>query len=252
MLAGHGERNLLQDRRYTAPMGRQWLQKKRDINANKRSKITSKLVREITIAAKLGAPDPSMNARLAVAVEAARKLSVSNDVISRAIKKVAGGGDGAAELALVTFEGMSPQGVPVIIECLTANRNRTAPDMRALFRAGQLGAKVMFFFDHVGMIEATHADSGLDLETVAIEAGAQDFEAMESEDGGSAGRFYTDPKDLDAATSYLRGHGWSVVQSEMGYRPKELSKLSPADREAHEAFLETIDDHDDCHRIYTA
>src|SRR5688500_11045917 len=178
-------------------MGRQWLQKKRDINANKRAKITTKLVREVTIAAKLGAPDPSMNARLAVAVEAARKQSVSNDVIARAIKKSQGGSEGGAELALVTFEGMSPQGVPVIVECLTDNRNRTAPDMRALFRAGQLGAKVLFFFDHVGTIEATHPTAGLDLETVAIEAGAQDVEAVET-DEGSAGRFYTDPKDLDA------------------------------------------------------
>ena len=233
-------------------MGRQWLQKKRDINANKRAKITTKLVREVTIAAKLGAPDPSMNARLAVAVEAARKQSVSNDVIARAIKKSTGGSDGGAELALVTFEGMSPQGVPVIIECLTDNRNRTAPDMRALFRAGQLGAKVMFFFDHVGMIEATHATAGLDLETVAIESGAQDFEAIEAPDEGSAGRFYTDPKDLDAATAYLRANGWSVVQSEMGYKPKEPANISPEVRLEHEAFLETIDDHDDCHRIYTA
>ncbi len=233
-------------------MGRQWLQKKRDINANRRAKITTKLVREITIAAKLGAPDVNMNARLAVAVEAARKQSVSNDVIARAIKKSAGGADGGAELALVTFEGMSPQAVPVIIECLTDNRNRTAPDMRALFRAGQFGTKVMFFFDHVGMIEATHPSAGLDLETVAIESGAQEFEAIEAPDEGSAGRFYTDPKDLDAATAYLRANGWSVVQSEMGYKPKEEAKLSPEDRLAHETFLEAIDDHDDCHRIYTA
>lgn len=233
-------------------MGRQWLQKKREINANKRAKITTKLVREVTMAAKLGMPDPSMNARLAVAVEAARKQSVSNDVIQRAIKKASGGGDAGAELALVTFEGMSPQGVPVIVECLTDNRNRTAPDMRSLFRDGQFGAKVMFFFDHVGTIEATHPEAGLDLEAVAIEAGAQDCEALEGHDEGSAGQFYTDPKDLDAATAYLRANGWSVVQSEMGYRPKEPAKLSPEDRQAHEAFLETIDDHDDCHRIYTA
>jgi transcriptional/translational regulatory protein YebC/TACO1 len=124
--------------------------------------------------------------------------------------------------------------------------------MRALFRAGQLGAKVMFFFDHVGMIEATHATAGLDLETVAIESGAQDFEAIEAPDEGSAGRFYTEPKDLDAATAHLRANGWSVVQSEMGYKPKELANISPEVRQEHEAFLETIDDHDDCHRIYTA
>jgi len=233
-------------------MGRQWLQKKRDINANRRAKITTKLVREVTIAAKLGAPDPSMNARLAVAVEAARKQSVSNDVIARAIKKSAGGADGGAELDLVTFEGMSPQAVPVIVECLTDNRNRTAPDMRALFRAGQFGTKVMFFFDHLGIVSATHPDAGLDLETVAIESGAQDFESIDAPEEGSAGTFYTDPKDLDAATAFLRANGWSVVQSEMGYKPKELAQLSPEDRQAHEAFLETIDDHDDCHRIYTA
>ena len=233
-------------------MGRQWLQKKREINANKRAKITSKLVREVTMAAKLGPPDPGMNARLAVAVEAARKLSVSNDVIQRAIKKASGGGDGSAELALVTFEGMSPQGVPVIVECLTDNRNRTAPDMRSLFRDGQFGAKVMFFFDHVGTIEATHPDAGLDLEEVAIEAGAQDCEAIEGHEEGSAAHFTTDPKDLDAATAWLREHGWSVVRSEMGYVPKEPAKLSDEVRQAHERFLETIDDHDDCHRIYTA
>ncbi|MBI5431413.1 MAG: YebC/PmpR family DNA-binding transcriptional regulator [Planctomycetes bacterium] len=233
-------------------MGRQWLQKKRDINANKRAKITTKLVREVTIAAKLGAPDPNMNARLAVAVEAARKASVSNDVIARAIKKGSGTGEASAELSLVTFEGMSPQGVPVVVECLTDNRNRTAPDMRALFRDGQFGAKVMFFFDHVGMIEATHPTTGLDLETVAIEAGAQEVEPGEASDEASAAHFYTDPKDLDSTTAYLRANGWSVVQSEMGYKPKDPAKLAPDVRQAHETFLETIDDHDDCHRIYTA
>jgi len=233
-------------------MGRQWLQKHRNLNANKRAKITTRLVREVTIAAKLGVPDPNMNARLAVAIEAARKQSVSNDVIARAIRKSQGGPAGGAELALVTFEGMSPQGVPVIVECLTDNRNRTAPDMRTLFRGGQLGAKVLFFFEHVGMIEATHPTGGLDLETVAIEAGAQEFEADDAPEGGSAAHFYTSPKDLDAATAHLRAQGWSVVQSEMGYKAKQPAALSPEDRQAHEAFLEAIDDHDDCHRIYTA
>jgi YebC/PmpR family DNA-binding regulatory protein len=232
-------------------MGRQWLQKKREINANKRAKITTKLVRDITIAAKRGAPDPDLNPRLAVAVEAARKQSVSNDVIQRAIQKASGGAAGAAELELVTFEGMSPQNVPVIIECLTDNRNRTAPDMRALFRDGRLGAKVMFFFEHLGIVEATHADPGLDFEGVAIEAGAQDVEPLEGLGEGSGARFFTDPKDLDVVTQALRAAGWSVTQAEMGYRPKEKAQLSEAERAALEAFLEPIDDHDDCHRIWT-
>jgi YebC/PmpR family DNA-binding regulatory protein len=234
-------------------MGRQWLQKKREINAAKRSKMTSKLVREITVAAKMGVPDPAMNARLEVAVEAARKASVSNDVIARAIKKASGKGAESGELELVTFEGMTPQRVPVIIECLTDNRNRTAPDMRSLFRDGQFGAKVMFFFDHVGSIEATHADRGVDRESAAIEAGAQDVEALEDGDDETLGaRFFTDPADLDAVTAALRKAGWSVTQSEMGYRPKEKMQLGTDELAALERFLETVDDHDDCHRIYTA
>lgn len=234
-------------------MGRQWLQKKREINANKRAKITTKLVREITVAAKMGAPDPALNARLEVAIEAARKQSVSNDVITRAIKKGSGAGGDSAVIELVTFEAMSPQKVPVIVECLTDNRNRTAPDMRSLFRDGQFGAKVMFFFDHLGIIEATHEGAGLDLETAAIEAGAQDVEPLlDVGEDSSGGRFYTEPADLVAVTKALQASGWSVTQSEMGYRPKEKMTLSAEDQAALEEFLETVDDHDDCHRIYTA
>jgi len=233
-------------------MGRQWLQKKREINANKRAKINSKLVREITMAAKKGSPDPGLNASLAVAVEAARKQSVSNDTIARAIKKGSGQGADSASFELVTFEGMSPQSVPVIVECLTDNRNRTAPDMRALFKNGRFGVKVLFLFHHLGIVEATHEESGLDLEGVAIEAGAQDVEALEGIEEGSGGRFFTEPTDLDAVTSALRAAGWSVTTSEMGYRPKEKAQLTSEERAKLEGFLEPIDDHDDCHRIYTA
>ena len=238
---------------YNRGMGRQWLAKKREINASKRAKMTSKLAREITVAAKMGTPDPAFNPRLALAMEAARKQSVSNDVITRAIKKGSGSGADAANFELVTFEGMSPQNVPVIIECLTDNRNRTAPDMRSLFKDGRFGAKVMFFFDHVGTIEATHAQAGLDLETAALEAGADDVEPLEDSPAeGSGARFTTAPTALDAVTNALRQAGWVVSQSEMAYRPKERASLTPEQRTAHEDFLERIDDHDDCHRIYTA
>lgn len=232
-------------------MGRQWLQKKREINAAKRGKIFTKLVREITVAAKAGVPDPTMNARLAVAVEATRKASVPNDTIARAIKK-ASGGEGA-ELELVTFEGFAPHKVPVIVECMTDNRNRTAPDMRVLFRNGQMGAKVAFFFDHVGIVEATHEGKTMDLESVAIEAGAQNVEPLEHPPEDHVGaRFFTDRTDLDAVTSVLRKGGWSVTASEMGYVAKEPMELPEDQRKDVEAFLEAIDDHDDCHRIYTA
>ena len=234
-------------------MGRQWLQKNKEINANKRAKIVTKLVREITVAAKMGVPDPAMNARLGVAVEAARKQSVSNDTITRAIKKGAGGADGAADFELVTFEGMAPHKVPVIVECMTDNRNRTAPDIRSLFKGGQFGSKVAFFFEHVGIVEATHDDGALDVEAAAIEAGAQDVEALEQVAEGQAGaRFYCDRTDLDAVTAALREAGWAVSASELGYTPKDPVSLSDEERADVEAFLERIDDHDDVHRIYAA
>ena len=234
-------------------MGRQWLQKKRGINAEKRAKMTSKLAREIMVAAKMGAPDPAFNPRLALAIEGARKQSVSNDVIARAVKKGSGAGGETANYELVTFEGMSPQNVPVIIECLTDNRNRTAPDMRMLFKDARFGAKVMFFFDHVGIVEAAHASAGLDLETAALEAGADDVEPLEeAPEEGTGARFYTAPQALDAVAGALRQAGWTVSQAEVGYRPKEKSALTPEQRSAHEDFLERIDDHDDCHRIYSA
>ena len=133
-------------------MGRQWLQKNKTITANKKAKITTKLVREITIAAKMGAADPDMNPRLAMAVEAARKQSVSNDTIKRAIQKGSGEGGDGADYETVLYEGMAPHNVPVIVECLTENRNRTGPDVKSLFKGGQFGSKVTFLFDHVGII----------------------------------------------------------------------------------------------------
>lgn len=234
-------------------MGRQWLQKNKEINANKRGKLFNKLVREIGVAAKTGVADPAMNSRLAIAVEAARKQSVPNDTIQRAIKKGSGALGPQADLELITYEGFAPHKVPVIVECLTDNRNRTAPDIRSLFKKGQFGSKVAFFFDHVGIVEATHAQAGLDLETTAIEAGAQNVEALGGDDEElSGGRFFTDLTDLDLVTKTLRQAGWSVTTSEMGYIPKETVAVTAEQRQEVEDFLEAIDDHDDVHRIYTA
>jgi YebC/PmpR family DNA-binding regulatory protein len=232
-------------------MGRQWLQKNREINAAKRGKLFNKLVREITVAAKSGLPDPELNPRLAVTVEAARKQSVPNDTIQRAIQKGSGKLD-KSDLELVTFEGFAPHKVAVIVECLTDNRNRTAPEMRTLFRQGQLGAKVAFLFDHVGIIEATRGGAGADREAAAIEAGAQDVEEMDAPEGQTGARFFTDRADLDAVTKALRDAGWSVTLSEMGHVPKDPLDLPPEERREVEEFLAALDDQDDVHRIYAA
>ncbi len=161
-------------------MGRQWLHAKREVAGLKKGQVTGKLVKEIMVAAKMGGADPNGNARLFAAVEKARRASVSRDVIERAIKK--GAGIGAEKLTLehIVFEGYAPNKVPVIVEVLTDNKNRTAPEIRVLFKRGQLGGpgSNKFLFDHVGLVEAHHADAAADIEAAAIEGGAQNVEPL--------------------------------------------------------------------------
>src|SRR5476651_1504759 len=120
-------------------MGRQWLHAKRAIVNQRKGQVVGKLVKEITVAAKLGGPDPAGNARLFAASEKARKASVTRDVIERAIKKGAGIGDDKLTLEHIVFEGYAPHKVPVIVEVYTDNHQRTAPEMRFLFKTGILG-----------------------------------------------------------------------------------------------------------------
>src|SRR5690348_14724150 len=158
-------------------MGRQWLHAKRAIVNLKKGQVVGKLVKEITVAAKLGGGDLDSNARLFAAVEKAKKASVTRDVIERAIKKGAGGGGDDAALEHVVYEGYAPHKVPVIIEVMTDNHNRSAGEIRVLFKeGGQLGGagSNKFLFDHVGIVEAHHPDAGSDLEAAAIEAGANE------------------------------------------------------------------------------
>src|ERR1700722_6226683 len=164
-------------------MGRQWLHAKRAIVNQKKGQTVGKLVKEITVAAKLGGADPVANARLFTAVEKARKASVTRDVIERAIKKGAGVGDDKADLEHIVFEGYAPRKVPVIVEVYTDNHQRTAPELRMLFRNGVLGhaGSNKFLFDHVGLVEAHHPDPQVDREAAAIEAGANDFEPLTRE-----------------------------------------------------------------------
>src|SRR6185503_12537260 len=181
-------------------MGRQWLHAKRAVASLKKAQATGKIVREIMVAAKMGGPDAESNARLAAAVEKARKESVSRDVIERAIKKGAGVGADKLTMEHVVFEGYTPKKVPVIVEVYTDNVNRTAPEIRVLFKKGQLGTtgSNKFLFDHVGLVEAFHPDAGSDLEAAAIEAGANEVERLAHEanddipEGAAGGRFICD------------------------------------------------------------
>lgn len=241
-------------------MGRQWLQAKREVAGLKKGQATGKLVKEIMVAAKMGGADPAGNARLAAVVEKARKQSVSRDVIERAIKKGAGIGGEKLELEQVVFEGYAPNKVPVIVEVQTDNKNRTAPEIRVLFKRGQLGApgSNKFLFDHVGLVEAHHADPAADAEAAAIESGAQDFSLLthadeaEIPEGAAGARFITSPTDLHAVSQWLGQNGWTIVTSELGYVAKSYPELSEEDRQQVGEFLQTLEDHDDVHRVWAA
>lgn len=232
-------------------MGAQWKAKGKELVANAKGKLFTKLVKDIMIAARNGA-DPAQNARLRLVVEQARKVSMPKDTLERAIKKGAGLTDEPVSFERVIYEGFAPHQVPVMVECLTDNVKRTAPEMRVLFRKGQLGTSgsVAWDFDHVGMIEAAPLAPGADAEMAAIEAGAQDLEPGDEE--GST-LFLTDPADLDLVSRALPAQGFNVLSVKLGYKPKnpiDPASLSAADLEEVEAFLAAIDANDDVQEIY--
>jgi YebC/PmpR family DNA-binding regulatory protein len=241
-------------------MGRQWLHAKRAIVNLKKGQVVGKLVKEITVAAKLGGGDPAGNARLFAVLEKARKASVTRDVIERAIKKGAGGGDGSASLEHVVFEGYAPHKVALIVECYTDNHNRTAPEMRQLFKGGVLGhaGSNKFLFDHVGIVEAHHADPAVDLEAAAIEAGANDFEPLSHHqnddvpEGRTGARFITERTAVHAVSTWLAKNGWSVITSELGYLAKTFPELDDAARGEVGEFLQALEEHDDVQRVWAA
>ena len=233
-------------------MGAQWKAKGKELAANARGKIFGRLAKDIVVAAKGGA-DPAGNSKLRMALDQARKVSMPKDTIERAIKKGSGTGADAVHYSHVIYEGFAPHRVALMVECLTDNLNRTASEVRVLFRKGQLGTSgsVSWDFDHVGMIEAEGA-AGSDAEVAAIESGAQDFE-LNAED--NTAHFITDAADLDVVSRALPAQGFTVLSAKLGYKPKNsisATSLSAADLEEVEAFLAAIDGNDDVQNVYVA
>ncbi|MSQ74458.1 MAG: YebC/PmpR family DNA-binding transcriptional regulator [Rhodoferax sp.] len=232
-------------------MGAQWKAKHKDLAANARGRIFGKLSKDIMLAARSGA-DPASNARLRLVVEQARKVSMPKETLARAIKKGAGLTGEAVNFEHVIYEGFAPHRVAVMVECLTDNVNRTAPEMRVLFRKGQLGTagSVAWDFDHLGMIEAEPAVAGADPDMAAIEAGAQDLEP-----GDEAGTtlFLTEPADLDLVSRALPAQGFKVLSAKLGFKaknPVDPASLSQTQLEEVEAFLAAIDDNDDVQQVF--
>jgi len=239
-------------------MGAQWKAAGKAANTAKKGAIIGKLTKEIIVAAKLGGPDPASNFRLRGAMEEARRNSVTRDTIERAVKRGAGLLDEPADYETIVYEGFCPHQVPIMVECLTDNRNRTAADIRGVFRKGQLGSagSVAWMFDRKGQVEAHSTQTGVDLESVAIEAGADDVIAFKPSEGqpttGSLARFTCAVTELDTVNQFLSKNGWNVLTSELAYITKNFVELNADQMKEVGDFLENADDNDDVHRIYVA
>jgi YebC/PmpR family DNA-binding regulatory protein len=213
-----------------------------------RSKLFSKLSREITVSAKQGLPDPAHNPRLRAAIIAAKAQSMSKDVIDRAIKKSQGGD--AENYEEVRYEGFGPGGIAIIVEALTDNRNRTAADVRAAFSkyGGALGenGSVSFMFNRVGSIiypsNAGDADSMLE---AAIEAGAE--ESISSSEGHE---FLCRVEDFAGVRDALEAKLGPAQSAKIVWRPATTVPVSDAAGETLSKLLDVLDDHDDVQNVY--
>jgi YebC/PmpR family DNA-binding regulatory protein len=230
-------------------MGKSWKNAGKTENAQKKGQLFTKLAREISVASKTGGPDPSMNPRLRLAIDAAKKVSCPNDTIERAIKKGAGLLDDGKIIEELTYEGYAPHGVGVIVECQTDNKHRTAPEMRSVFKKhggnlGELGS-VAWMFSRVGEIEATK-NGNFDIDEEAIEAGADDV--LRNEDGTFT--FYSSIESLDSVSKTLSSRGWNVSSSSPSYKATNITQLSSEQKKEVEDFLNAVDDLDDTHKVF--
>ncbi len=213
-----------------------------------KSKLFGKLAREITVSAKLGLPDPAMNPRLRAAILAARAENMPKDNIDRAIKKAVGGD--AESYDEIRYEGYGPGGVAVIVEVLTANRNRTAGEVRATFtRSGghlaETGA-VSFLFDHVGLIEydakAASADAMLE---AAIEAGAED---VVSNEGGH--EIYTTQDTLRDVAKALEFKFGEPRRAALVWKPQNTVTVNDEQGEKVLRLMEMLNEQDDVQNVF--
>ncbi len=223
---------------------------KKAANDKKRGKLWSKLIREVTVAAKEGGGDINVNPRLRLAVDKARAANMPNDTVERAVKRGAGGEDGDS-YDEIRYEGYGPGGVAVMVDCMTDNRNRTASEVRHAFtkHGGNLGTdgSVAYMFHKKGILSyGPGADEDAIMEA-ALEAGAED---VVTNDDGSID-VYTTPDDFSDVAEAMRGAGHEPDNAEVTF---EADTNSPLDEEGAEKLLRLVDfleDLDDVQEVYT-
>ena len=229
------------------------IQKTKGAADAKRSQAFTKIAREMIVAVKEGGSgDPNNNSRLATVIAKAKAANMPNDNIKRTIDKALGSGN-TDNFEKVVYEGYGPSGVAVIVEALTDNRNRTAPEVRHLFDkyGGNMGATgcVSWSFDRKGVIIIDNEDGDLDEETVmmdALDCGAADFEA-----DGDVFEITTDPDDFNAVTAALEEKGYAFVSAAIEMVPQNYIKLTGEDDIKNMTkMIDLLEDNDDVQNVY--
>lgn len=227
------------------------IKRKKEKTDGARAKVFTKIGREISVAVRDGGPNPASNSKLADLIAKAKRMSVPNDNIQRIIKKAEGGDK--TEFEAITYEGYGPGGVAVIVEALTDNRQRTAPEVRHAFDKcnGNLGAQgcVSWSFDKKGVIVIDNEEGELDEDTVmmdALEAGAADFEA-----DGPALEITCDPDAFNDVVEALEGKGYAFASAEIEMVPQNYITLTgEGDVKNMEKLIDMLEDNDDVQNVW--
>ena len=214
-----------------------------------RSKLFSKLSKEITVAAKMGDPDPEKNPRLRLAVKEAKSNSVPKDVIDRAIKKATGGD--AENYDEIRYEGYGPNGVAIMVDCMTDNKNRTVSEVRYTFNrnGGNLGAdgSVAYLFDRKGVLTYGPDNDDEDVLAPALDAGAEDL--VEYEDGSFD--VLTAPDDYNTVKAAVEAAGFAPDAGDVTMRPATTVELQGEDAQSCLKLLDALEDLDDVQNVYS-
>ena len=226
------------------------IQHRKGAQDKKRGKLFTKLIREITVAAKIGGGDPDANPRLRMAIDKAKSQSMPKDNIERAVKRGSGDLDGA-DYQEMRYEGYGPGGTAVMVDCLTDNKNRTVAEVRHAFSkfGGNLGAdgSVNYLFNHVGLLLY---GSGVDEDAImeaAIDAGAEDVIV---DDDGSI-EVLTEPADFETVRDAMKNAGHQPVSAELTMRASTNSELGTREAESMIKLLEVLEDLDDVQQVYS-
>jgi YebC/PmpR family DNA-binding regulatory protein len=214
----------------------------------RRGKLFTKLIKEITVSARLGGGDINSNPRLRSAVQTARANSMPSDNIDRAIKKGTGEIEGVTYEEII-YEGYGPGGVAVMLPCLTDNRNRTVAEIRKIFErhGGSLGASgcVAWMFHKKGLISVERADADEDrLMEVALDAGANDL--TEADD---VFEVTTPPDQFEGVKTAVEAAGFKIANAEVSLQPESTVSLTGKDAEQTLKLMESLDDHDDVQSV---